>query len=34
MYNEKAPKPVQTWLPGFSAMYRYTTSGMASEFAQ
>jgi len=30
MYNEKALNPVQTWLPSFSAMCRYTTFGMAS----
>jgi hypothetical protein len=30
MYNEKALNPVQTWLPGFSAMCRYTTIDMAS----
>ena len=30
MYNEKALNPIQTWLPGFSAMCRYTTFGMAS----
>jgi len=29
MYNEKALNPVQTWLSGFSAMYPYTTFGMA-----
>jgi hypothetical protein len=32
MYNEKVLNPVQTWLPGFSAICLYTTIGMASEF--
>jgi hypothetical protein len=30
MYNEKALNSIQTWLPGFSAMYQYTTIEMAS----
>jgi hypothetical protein len=30
MYNEKVLNPVQTWLPGFSAICLYTTIGMAS----
>ncbi len=30
MYNEKVLNSVQTWLPGFSAMYHYTTFDMAS----
>ena len=30
MCNEKALNPLQTWLPGFSAMYHYTKLGMAS----
>jgi hypothetical protein len=32
MYNEKVLNPVQTWLPGFSAICLYTTIGMASTF--
>jgi len=28
MYNEKVLNSVQTGLPGFSAMYRYTTNVM------
>jgi len=30
MHNDKVLNSVQTWLPGFSAMYHYTTFGMAS----
>src|SRR5260370_31206160 len=33
MYNEKVLNSVQTWLPGFSAMYHYTKFGMASFIA-
>ncbi len=32
VYNEKALNPVQTWLPGFSSMYHYTTFDMVSDF--
>jgi len=32
MYNEKGLNSVQTWLPGFSAMYHYTKFDMASAF--
>jgi hypothetical protein len=30
MYSEKALKPVQNWLPDFSATCHYTKFGMAS----
>jgi len=32
VWSEKALKPVQTQLPGLSAIYRYTKFGMASFF--
>ena len=32
MYNEKVLNSVQTWLPGFSAMYHYTKFGMVSSY--
>jgi len=31
VYNEKALNPVSTWLPGFSALWQYTTFGTASK---
>ncbi len=34
MYNEKVLNSVQTWLPGFSAMYYYTKFGMASPLSR
>src|SRR5258708_31326958 len=34
MYNDKVLNSIQTWLPGFSATYHYTTIGMASGEAQ
>jgi hypothetical protein len=33
MYNEKALKPIQTWLTSFPAICRYTTFGMTSAAA-
>ncbi len=33
-HNEKVLNPVQTRLSGFSAMYHYTTFGMASSYAE